>query len=250
MHTNFQDLSDTISEMPPLSSLPTRQLAGITIPNTPLITKAIAHARQHGDDFTYNHVLRSFLFAIACVPIVTAKSPDYAIDYEAIAISTVLHDLAWEADSDKSTPDKRFEVDSANAAREFLETEIGNDPSWPQHRVQLIWDAIALHTTSSIAMHKQPEVMLAHVGITADFLGPNLFADGDGPLTWKAFSDVTQAFPREDFKEGIKSLMCALCKKKPQTTYDNFVGEFGEKYVEDYDRAGKLVIDFLENAIE
>lgn len=236
--------------MPSLSSLPTRQLAGITIPDTPLINKAIAHARQHGDDFTYNHVMRAFLFAIACAPIVTATSPDYDIDYEAIALGTVLHDLAWAADSEKCTQDKRFEVDSANAAREFLAAETKNDPSWPQHRVQVIWDAIALHTTSSIAMHKQPEVMLSHVGITADFLGPNLFADGNGPLTWKAFNDVTVAFPREDFKEGIKSIMCALCKKKPETTYDNFVAEFGEKYVEGYDRTGKRVIDFLENAVE
>ncbi|CAI7625430.1 unnamed protein product [Penicillium bialowiezense] len=213
--------------MPSLSSLPTRQLAGITIPDTPLINKAIAHARQHGDDFTYNHVMRAFLFAIACAPIVTATSPDYDIDYEAIALGTVLHDLAWAADSEKCTQDKRFEVDSANAAREFLAAETENDASWPQHRVQVIWDAIALHTTSSIAMHKQPEVMLAH-----------------------AFNDVTVAFPREDFKEEIKSIMCALCNKKPETTYDNFVAEFGEKYVEGFDRTGKRVIDFLENAVE
>ncbi|KAJ6084547.1 hypothetical protein N7486_011347 [Penicillium sp. IBT 16267x] len=154
-----------------LSSLPTREIAGITIPDTPLVNKTIAYVRDQNDDFTYNHVMRSFLFAIASVPAVSTSVPDYPIDYEAIAISTILHDLAWAVSSDKCTPNKRFEVDSANAARAFLVTETGNDASWPSHRVQVVWDAIALHTTSSIAMHKQPEVMLAHIGISADFMG-------------------------------------------------------------------------------
>lgn len=99
-------------------------------------------------------------------------------------------------------------------------------------------------------MHKQPEVMLAHVGISADFVGPNLFPGGNGPLTWKAFGEVVEAFPRVNFKEGIKEIMCELCRKKPETTYDNFVGDFGEKYVENYDRTGKRASDFCESAIE
>jgi hypothetical protein len=44
-------------------------------------------------------------------------------------------------------------------------------------------------------------------------------------------------------------ILCELCRKKPESTYDNFVGEFGEKYVEGYDRTGKKPSDFLENAI-
>ncbi|KAJ5631799.1 uncharacterized protein N7484_011899 [Penicillium longicatenatum] len=235
--------------MSPISSLPTREVAGITIPDTPLVSKAIAYVRDQVDDFTYNHVMRSFLFAITSVPIVTASAPDYPIDYEVIAISTLLHDLAWATSSDKCTPDKRFEVDSANAAREFLVKETGNDASWLSHRVQVVWDAIALHTTNSIAMHKQPEVMLAHVGVSADFMGPNIFPGGNGPLTSEIFNEVVSVFPRKNFKEGVREIMCDLCKAKPQTTYDNFVGEFGEKYVEGYDRTGKKVIDLLETAI-
>jgi hypothetical protein len=235
--------------MPTLSSLPTRELAGITIPDTPLVNKAIAHAREHGDDFTYNHVMRSFLFAMASASVVTTAVPDYAVDYEALAVSTILHDLAWSVDSDKCTADKRFEVDSANAAREFLTTEVGNDPSWSHHRLQLIWDAIALHTTTSIAMHKQPEVMVTHIGISADFAGPNVFPGGKGPLKWEAFNEIVKLFPRENFKEGVTKILCDLCRKKPESTYDNFVGEFGEKYVEGYDRTGKKPSDFLENAI-
>ncbi|KAJ5929783.1 hypothetical protein N7454_006733 [Penicillium verhagenii] len=235
--------------MSPLSSLPTREIAGITIPDTPLVNKSIAYARDQTDDFTYNHVMRSFLFAITSVPIATAVAPGYPIDYEVIAISTLLHDLAWAVSSDKCTPDKRFEVDSANAAREFLVTATRNDASWSNNRVQLVWDAIALHTTNSIAMHKQPEVMLAHVGISADFIGPNIFPGGAGPLTSNIFNDVVTVFPRENFQDGVRGIMCDLCKAKPQTTYDNFVAEYGEKYVEGYDRTGKKVVDFLESGI-
>jgi hypothetical protein len=167
-----------MSSMPTLSSVPTREIAGITIPDTLLVNKAIAHAREQGDDFTYNHVMRSFLFAIASVSVVTTAVSNYAIDYEALAISTILHDLAWSVDSDKCSADKRFEIDSANAARQFLATEVENDPNWDPHRVQLVWDAIALHTMSSIAMHKQPEVMVAHIGISVILRGQMSFLVG------------------------------------------------------------------------
>jgi len=58
--------------------------------------------------------------------------------------------------------DKRFEVDGAEAAREFLRKEA---PSWDKHRLQLVWDAIALHTTGSIVYHKEPEVVACAQGI-------------------------------------------------------------------------------------
>ena len=44
------------------SNLPTRILAGVTVPDTALIRKAIEYARELSSDSTYNHVLRSFLF--------------------------------------------------------------------------------------------------------------------------------------------------------------------------------------------
>ena len=41
--------------------------------------------------------------------------------------------------------ENRFEVDGANAARAFLKRE-ANSQDWDKHRLQLVWDAIALHT--------------------------------------------------------------------------------------------------------
>lgn len=33
---------------------PTRVLAGVTVPDTPLITQSLAYARKYSDDMTYN----------------------------------------------------------------------------------------------------------------------------------------------------------------------------------------------------
>jgi len=48
--------------------------------------------------------------------------------------------------------DKRFDVDSANAARAFLAREA---PHWNSPDVQLVWDACALHSTIFIATFKE-----------------------------------------------------------------------------------------------
>ena len=41
-------------------------------------------------------------------------------------------------------------------------------------QIQLVWDAIALHTTRSIALHKKPEVAMTHSGIAVDAIGVGL----------------------------------------------------------------------------
>jgi len=63
--------------------------------------------------------------------------------------------------------DLRFEVDGANAARDFLRREA---PDWDGRRVQLVWDAVALHTTPSITRHEEAEVGATCVGIVVGFV--------------------------------------------------------------------------------
>jgi hypothetical protein len=66
------------------------------------------------------------------------------------------------------TTNKRFEVDGANAARNFLR-ENGKDGEWDQHRLQLVWDAIALHTIGSIVFEKEAEVQACSYGKCSSF---------------------------------------------------------------------------------
>ena len=68
--------------------------------------------------------------------------------------------------------DKTFEVDGANAARAFLQHEGGS--AWDEHRIQLVWDAIALHTSNQIHPHKQREVAYTAAGTAAELFGPTL----------------------------------------------------------------------------
>lgn len=65
--------------------------------------------------------------------------------------------------------DKIFEVDGADASREHLHKQVGK--KWDDHRVQTVWDAIALHTTPDIARYKQLEVAIVSIGTYTELVG-------------------------------------------------------------------------------
>ncbi|KAJ4180486.1 hypothetical protein NW767_014387 [Fusarium falciforme] len=160
----------------------------------------------------------------------------------------MLHDMGWAATKELLSQDKRFEVDGANIATAFLKDHTGSECQdkettevWDPARIQRTWDAIALHATPSIAQHAAAEVALTNLGITADFLGPNLDL-GLGPnlISREEYRAVTKLFPRSGFTyEGLKRAMCGICRTKPDTTYDNFVGEFGVRFGVDGEGSGK-----------
>ena len=220
-----------------MSILPTKVIAGVSVPDTPLISKAYQFARENLDDFAFNHVVRSWLFGIF---IGDNIPPFQGRDVELHSIAALLHDLGWSKSPEIISKDKRFEVDGANAAREFLIRE-GKKAEWDQHRLQLAWDAVALHSTLSIAMHKEPEVQCCMVGIVSDFTGPE--KSPGGVLTREVWSGVVKEYPRSGFKDGVIEVMCGFCKTKPDTTYDNIAGEFGAKFVEGYRVVGPTAVD-------
>ncbi|MCJ1479871.1 hypothetical protein MMC06_000025 [Schaereria dolodes] len=226
-----------------MASKGTRVLAGVTVLDTALITKALSFARAHMDDLGYNHVVRSWLFGtiIAEKDEVLSKR-----DPEVHAISAILHDLGWDNTGELVSKDKRFEVDGANAARDFIKREAGEE--WDQRKIQLVWDAIALHTTGSIAMYKEVEVVATSRGIGADFVGPPRAYRG--LLTWEEYNGVVAEFPRLGLKQGVVDALCHLCKTKPETTYDNFIGLYGEKYLPGFSLKGKRGIDQPDNTLE
>ncbi|KAH7905754.1 hypothetical protein BJ138DRAFT_1164156 [Hygrophoropsis aurantiaca] len=211
-------------------------ISGITIPTTPIVLAALEYSRAHTTVATVNHCLRSAAFAL----ILARKDPTYAsVDPETIALCTILHDMGWATTKGLLSKDKRFEVDGANIARDFIQAEIARaaadrdesrgkalEAKFDEHRIQLIWDAIALHMTPSIAAHKQKEVALTASGILGDFVGPH---HPSGMITVEEFKEVVRAFPRAGYREEIPRNTCAMCVEKPETTYDNAVGELGLK---------------------
>jgi hypothetical protein len=148
------------------------------------------------------------------------------LDLELVVFSNIMHDLGWSQDHTFISKDKRFEVDSADLARSYLRKHVDSE-HWDKHRTQLMWDTIALHATGSFARHKEPEVVIAHYGVMADFFGPAL---PGGLLTVEEYQAVVKAFPRIGFRSQFLQIMCGLCNFKPETTYDNFVSDYGVVY--------------------
>jgi len=126
----------------------TRSIAGVLVPDTPLISRAIEYARVHSESYLFNHVMRSWLFAVSI-----ARQRKVAHDAEVLAVATLLHDLGL---AKAFSGPLRFEVEGANAARRFAQSE-----SVDGRRAQLIWDGVALNSTPSLGLHKEIEVALA-----------------------------------------------------------------------------------------
>lgn len=196
---------------------------------------ALAYAKQHCDAKTYYHTIRSVYWAM----IIANKDPSVdvkSVDLEAVIVSCILHDMGWAETKALLSTDKRFEVDGANIAKEFLKKQQHAEDTgvWDQHRIQRCWDSIALHTTPSIAKYAAPEVALTALGILADFMGP-AFPNGpsaeDNLISIDEYHAVMKVAPRSGFTpDGFKDIMCGLCRDKPATTYDNFVGLFGVEF--------------------
>src|SRR5271170_185030 len=136
-------------------------LAGIKVTDTALVRDAVELSRSLLEPYLFNHVMRSWLFGI-----LLSEGAGLTPDPELLAVSVVLHDLGL---TDRYTAEDRFEVDGANAARAFLK-----ERSISTQQTQVVWDAIALHTTPTIALHKEPEVVMTHAGIAVDVLGAGL----------------------------------------------------------------------------
>ena len=198
-------------------------VAGISVPNTPIIADALAYAQRLSEPYLFNHAVRSWLFAIT---IARAKNINY--DPEVVAIGTILHDIGL---TDSVTGPKRFEVNGADAARAFV-TERG---------LQLIWDLVALNSTVSIALYKEPEVAVGTMGIGLDWGGFGIDA-----IPTAEMADILNAFPRLKMKEKFAQACCHVIQMRPETSSDNFLRDFGERFVPGY----KVVsaVDLLMNA--
>jgi hypothetical protein len=105
----------------------------------------------------------------------------------------------------------RFEVDGANAARDFL-LERGVDEA----AVRKVWLGIALHTTPGVPEFLDPEIALVTAGVETDVLGI-----GREELSAKAIEAVTAAHPRPDFKRRILQAFTDGNKHRPHSTFGN-----------------------------
>src|SRR5258708_10941411 len=181
-----------------------KSCAGKRMPDSNIYDSATDLLFEHDTKFIYNHSLRFFLFAS-----LDGKKNNLPYDPELLYVSSVFHDLGLT--KHYSSPDLRFEVDGANAARDFLRSY-----GLPERSLQLVWDTIALHTTIGIAEHKEPEVALMYSGVGLDVMG-----EGYENLTAEHREEIITAFPRNDFKKKIIPTFFSGFEHKTERTFGN-----------------------------
>jgi hypothetical protein len=216
-------ISETINE-----ARPSRLIAGVGVPDSPLITAAIEYAQGLSEPYLFNHAMRSWLFAEM---IGRAKGINY--DREVVAIGTILHDIGL---TPRVPGPNRFEVNGANAALSFIAGRGFSD-----RRAQLIWDLVALNSTPSLAIHKEPEVAVGTMGIGLDYGGFGLDA-----LQTADVGRIISAFPRLRMKDQFSQACCRVVTQRPETSHDNFLRDFGERFVPGYKAVS--TVDLLMNA--
>ncbi len=178
-------------------------IAGIEIPDTPLVRDVTEFIRDAEDDLLFHHSRRVFLFGA-----LQGRRRGLQPDLELLYVGAMFHDLGLtEAYRNSST--LRFEVDGANAARDFL-LERGVDEA----AARKVWLGIALHTTPGVPEFLEPETALVTAGVETDVLGI-----GRADLDPEVIARVVAAHPRPDFKNRILHAFDDGMKNRPASTF-------------------------------
>lgn len=207
-----------------------KMIAGINIPDSSMARAATELVRDTETDLLYHHSRRVFLFGA-----LTGERKKLNYDPELLYIGAMFHDMGimdqYASDTD------RFEVDGANAARNFLKSY-----DLSERDVDDVWDSIALHTTPGIPQHKRPTVALVTAGVEMDVLG---IAYGD--FTSEQREEVCTCHPRGlKFKHGILTSFCLGTIRKPETTFGNVKADVLEKMDPTYKREN--FVDIILNS--
>jgi hypothetical protein len=177
-------------------------VAGIRVPDSALAREVTEFIRDVEDDVLFNHSRRVFFFG-ALQGLRRGLQPDLELLYAA----AMFHDIGLT--ERYRTSSVRFEVDGANAARDFLAAH-GIDRA----DAGTVWLGIALHTTPGVPEFLAPEVALLQAGVEVDVVGV-----GREQLAPEALAAVTAAHPRPQFKQRILAAFNDGMKHRPQTTF-------------------------------
>jgi HD domain len=187
------------------------------IPDTLLAKEATEILREHGTDLLFNHSIRVFLFASE-----QGRQAKLRFDPELLYVSAAFHDLGLLKKFSSQT--ERFEVDGANAARQFLIAH-----NIPEEQAQTAWEAIALHTTPGVTQYMQPEVALLYSGVGLDVLG-----EGYSSFPKEVLEAIVAKYPRENFEEGIVKAFFGGFAHKPGSTFGTVKADVCERFIPGY----------------
>lgn len=177
----------------------------VSVPDSNLCRTITEFIRDTETELLFNHSSRVYFFGA-----IAGRQRGLTVNPELLYAATMFHDIGLMPAH--SSPDLRFEVDGANAARAFLQAQ-NVDPA----NIEKVWNGIALHTTPGVPEFMHPVIALTTAGVEMDVLG----------LTYDQYDDATReavvaAFPRTPaFKEDIIQAFYDGIRHKPETTFGN-----------------------------
>jgi hypothetical protein len=177
----------------------------VETPDSALAREITELVRDTETQLLFNHSSRVYHWGA-----LAGRRRGLKFDAELLYAGAMFHDMGLMPKH--SSAEERFEVDGANVARDFLNRH-GISPA----EIDLVWTAIALHTTPGIPQHMHPVVALVTAGVEMDVLGIGYdnYSDADRAA-------VVGAHPRsERFKEDIIQAFYDGIKHKPETTFGN-----------------------------
>jgi hypothetical protein len=182
---------------------PADSVAGLSVPDTRLARDITDYVREVEDDLLFHHSRRVYFFGA-----LHGQRRGLVPDLDLLYAGAMFHDVGL-TEPYRSTSSIRFEVDSADVARDFL-MERGVDATLAQK----VWLGIALHTTPGVPEFLDPEVALVSAGVETDVLGRGLDS-----LAPEALEAVTAAHPRPDFKRHVLATFTEGMRQRPSTTF-------------------------------
>jgi len=185
-------------------------LLGITLPDSTIAREATQLLRDTASDLLFQHSMRVYLWSA-----LLADRKGLGFDPELLYAAAMFHDLGLTEAFHASS--LRFEVDGANAARDFLRSH-----GIPEADIHKVWTAIAFHTTPGIPEFLHPEASLLHMATGMDVAGRSY-----DQVTDEQRDAVVAAYPRgEQFKERIIDTFYEGLKRRPAATFGTFNDDF------------------------
>jgi HD domain len=191
--------------------------SSLVIPDSLLVKDATDTVREHSTVLLFNHSIRVYLFAAE-----QGRQQKLRFDPELLYVAAAFHDLGLIKKF--SSQNERFEVDGANAARQFLTAH-----NVPKDQVQTVWEAIALHTTHGVTQYMRSEVALLNSGVGLDALGT-----GFDQFPSELRDAIVARYPREHFTEGMVQAVFGGVSHKPGTTYGTVWAGIPERLIPGY----------------
>jgi hypothetical protein len=199
-------------------------IAGVRIPDSRIASDATELILDTTTPLIYHHSRRVFLFGS-----LQSRWLGIEPDPELLYVAALFHDTGLVPQYRGTT--QRFELDSADAAKSFLTTS-----GFSCAEADVVWTAIALHTTPEVPYKMAPVIAATTVGVETDVLGMRLDC-----LTHDEIRAVTAVHPRPNFKNEILQAFTEGFEERPETTFGTVNADVLEHFLPGFHRT-----DFVE----